>query len=189
MSGNFRRPDLRIAITRKSLQEALLKLLKDSNLHRITVNDLCTEAQISRPTFYVHFKDKYDLLEFWFANISKEYKAIIDKEDNYIQIERIVNQSIRENTKVIVNLMENANDETLELLNNFMISLLDVPVEKSHGGVISQKYIIFSNFCAGGMLNLLSRQIKNKFPMDLQMMNTHFFGLITDLLTWYDNQD
>ena len=43
---------------------SLLTLLKGNPFNKITVNDVCTEALVSRSAFYANFKDKYDLLSF-----------------------------------------------------------------------------------------------------------------------------
>jgi len=184
MSGNFKATDLRVEKTLKALQKALLMLLSRRSFKRITVNELCAEAQISRPTFYTHFKSKYDLLEFCLADIREKNKVLIDKSKNYMQLEKTLNQLVRENEKIIANLMKDANEETLALLNAFMFSFLEISAEKDADGNLSPRYIVFSNFCTGGMMKLLSWQVDNHFPPDLQCVNPHFICLITHMLLW-----
>ena len=53
------------ARTRATLQRirtAFLTLLHEKPLHRISVKELCGVAGVSRGTFYVHYRDVYDLL-------------------------------------------------------------------------------------------------------------------------------
>ena len=45
------------------LEESLKHLLLKKPLDKITINDLTTDCGISRMTFYYHFKDIYDLVE------------------------------------------------------------------------------------------------------------------------------
>jgi len=189
MPGNFKKNDLRVEKTLKAMQEALLKLLGRRNFGRITVNELCEEAQISRPTFYAHFKDKYDLLEFCLTNISEGIKLSNEGKNRGARIERAANQLIRENAKAISNLVKDANDETLDLLYAFMLSLLDIAEKKDDDGNLSPQYIVFSNFCTGGMMKLLSWQVDNKFPQNLQWISTYFISLITHILAWKAEQD
>jgi AcrR family transcriptional regulator len=53
--------DLRIKRSRKHLIEALLRLMQDQPLQKISVRDITDEAMVNRSTFYAHFTDKYDL--------------------------------------------------------------------------------------------------------------------------------
>ena len=54
--------DPRIRRTRVLLQDALFNLLKSKPFENITVQDITTEATVSRATFYSHYVDKHDLL-------------------------------------------------------------------------------------------------------------------------------
>lgn len=53
--------DLRIRRSRKHLIEALLTLMQDKPLQKISVRDITKQAMVNRSTFYAHFTDKYDL--------------------------------------------------------------------------------------------------------------------------------
>ena len=54
--------DRRITRTRAALREALIELLEEQGLENITVNDLCSRADVTRGTFYNHYQDKDALL-------------------------------------------------------------------------------------------------------------------------------
>lgn len=54
--------DPRIRRTRILLQDALFHLLKSKPFESVTVQDITTEATVSRATFYSHYLDKHDLL-------------------------------------------------------------------------------------------------------------------------------
>lgn len=51
------------AKTREKIQQQFLQLLKDKNFMKISVQDIATAANINRGTFYLHYLDKYDLLD------------------------------------------------------------------------------------------------------------------------------
>ncbi|MDD6799613.1 MAG: TetR/AcrR family transcriptional regulator [Firmicutes bacterium] len=55
--------DARVRYTIKVCKEALLKLLEEKPINKITVKEVCDEAGINRATFYSHFSDCFDLLE------------------------------------------------------------------------------------------------------------------------------
>ena len=56
--------DLRITRTRNSIFSAFLELRSKKALERITVKELTEKAGISKQTFYLHFKDIYDLADY-----------------------------------------------------------------------------------------------------------------------------
>ena len=53
--------DMRVVRTRTLLKNALLELLAENSLEKITVMDICEKSMIHRATFYKHFEDKYQL--------------------------------------------------------------------------------------------------------------------------------
>lgn len=181
MPGNFKKEDLRVIKTQKSLLVSMSMLLEHRNFAQITVNDLCEGAQISRATFYSHFIDKYDLLKYWLTNLKS---TLINKDDTYEDIEKRINEFVNSNPKTLKNLMENVNAETSELLREFMLLMLDIHVEKMDNGEISPRYIVLSRFCSGGMMNYLLWQVTNKFQTDLPMMNPYLYDILINLLQW-----
>ncbi len=53
--------DLREKKTKRSIQNAFLQLRAHKTLERITVKELSELAEINKATFYLHYKDIYDL--------------------------------------------------------------------------------------------------------------------------------
>lgn len=60
--------DIRVIKTKKSLQLALLTLLKEKPLEKITVTELCRQSKITRRTFYLH----YDNVPEYFAELVEQ---------------------------------------------------------------------------------------------------------------------
>ncbi len=56
--------DVRIRFTRQSIDDAFVTLLQEKKLDAITVKELCAEAGVSRATFYRHYRDVRDLMDF-----------------------------------------------------------------------------------------------------------------------------
>lgn len=55
--------DLRVVKTRAAIQSHFLDLLLQKNFNEITVKDIAQAANIGRGTFYLHYVDKFDLLD------------------------------------------------------------------------------------------------------------------------------
>ncbi|MGV2883077.1 MULTISPECIES: TetR/AcrR family transcriptional regulator [Paenibacillus] len=55
--------DRRIQKSRESIIEAFIQLLSEKNFEQITINQIAERANVSRGTVYLHFMDKFDLLD------------------------------------------------------------------------------------------------------------------------------
>lgn len=54
--------DRRIRRTKKLIGQALSELMNEKDIKNITVKDIADRADVNRGTFYLHYKDVYDLL-------------------------------------------------------------------------------------------------------------------------------
>ncbi|WP_161410656.1 TetR/AcrR family transcriptional regulator [Paenibacillus silvestris] len=57
------RTDPRIIRTKMLLRNALIDLIDEKGFEGTTIRDLMQKAGLNRGTFYLHYRDKYDLLE------------------------------------------------------------------------------------------------------------------------------
>lgn len=69
-------------ITKRILAEGLISLMEKQPLAKIGIGDIAEECQLNRNTFYYHFKDKFDLVNWifysWLAKeVSDEQNADI----------------------------------------------------------------------------------------------------------------
>lgn len=71
-----RKADRRVRRTRKLLQSALIQLLREKPLSKIQIKEIVEVADVSRPTFYLHFDTKEALL---FSHIDDLFDKIHDE--------------------------------------------------------------------------------------------------------------
>jgi AcrR family transcriptional regulator len=57
-----RRTDRRVLRTRRSLKDALLTLILEEGYDSVTIEEITERADLGRTTFYLHYKDKEELL-------------------------------------------------------------------------------------------------------------------------------
>jgi len=62
MKQNRAKPDPRIIRTRNLLKHALIELVPEKGFECLTVQDITDRATLNRATFYLHYKDKHELL-------------------------------------------------------------------------------------------------------------------------------
>ncbi|GIO65836.1 TetR/AcrR family transcriptional regulator [Paenibacillus sp. FSL M7-1455] len=55
--------DRRVVRTKAVIRDALTALIEEKGFEALTVKDITARANINRGTFYLHYRDKYDLLE------------------------------------------------------------------------------------------------------------------------------
>ncbi|MCD8018896.1 MAG: dihydroxyacetone kinase transcriptional activator DhaS [Clostridiales bacterium] len=68
-------------ITKRALASALKELLEEVPFEKISVSDICQKCGMSRKSFYYHFKDKYDLMNWIFDVEFMEKVEPLDYED------------------------------------------------------------------------------------------------------------
>lgn len=52
--------------TKRWIADTMRELMKHKSIEKIRVTEICKAAEIERPTFYYHFRDKYDLVAWMF---------------------------------------------------------------------------------------------------------------------------
>ena len=136
--------DPRVIKTRRLLLDSFVVLVRKKDFTSISVKDITDSAQVNRATFYAHFQDKYDILEYMvidtFMNlISKriDIGAILNKETlrkiilfvcEYVET---VSNSCKRNYTTILSLME----------EKVKLKLCDIiyTILKKENGVIHKK--------------------------------------------------
>ena len=64
----MRKLDIRVIRTHDQLTSGLVKLLSKKSFEDLSVSEICDTAKVHRATFYKHFNDKYEFLDFCFDN-------------------------------------------------------------------------------------------------------------------------
>ena len=71
--------DRRVRKTKRLLRQALTNLLLEKDIKEISVMELAELADINRGTFYLHYKDIYDLYEQIENEMLEEFRVIFEK--------------------------------------------------------------------------------------------------------------
>ena len=74
--------DRRIVKTRTAIFQALVALMKENRFEAITIQDIADRADVNRGTIYLHFADKYDLLDKLVAEKLAELTRIFEIQFN-----------------------------------------------------------------------------------------------------------
>lgn len=74
-----RKVDRRILRTRQALRSALLELIKEKSFDSLSVEEITERANLGRATFYLHYKDKEDLLLEEFREIARNRVQVLSE--------------------------------------------------------------------------------------------------------------
>lgn len=69
------------SVTRGVLADSLRALLLEKPLNSVTVGDICQKAGMNRKSFYYHFRDKFDLVNWIFLSGYTERMLAADQPD------------------------------------------------------------------------------------------------------------
>lgn len=165
--------------THVALQQAFLNMLNNRRFSKISVNDLCEAALLSRSTFYVYFDDKFDLLEYCMDELKTAFEVFAAEHTEKEIIEEI-NEYIYSNAKLLKNLLVDSNTEVMVLLLNILTTSLSglLSVKEKNEEEMSLQHLVLANYCAGGIVNLLLWQVKNNFPVDKELMSDYLYKML-----------
>src|SRR5699024_6555451 len=87
--------DRRVQMSKTFLKQALISLLKEKRISRISVKELCELADVNRSTFYAHYTDIYSLLNEMendiMTELTRALQSYVDNaEDPIIMTEKLI---------------------------------------------------------------------------------------------------
>ena len=178
--------------TKRALEESLKKMLLKKPLDKITISDIAEDCGINRMTFYYHFKDIYDLVE-W-SCVEDAAKALDGKKtyDNWQQGFLQIFQMLQNSKPFIMNVYHSVSREHVEIyLYKLTYNLLIGVVEEKAKGIEvrdeDKKFI--ADFYKFAFVGLMLDWIKNDMREDPQKiinrLSTLLYGVVTEALDKY----
>lgn len=136
--------DRRVKYTKRVLKESFIKLLSEKDITRITIKEICDDADINRATFYAHYSDQYDLMrkieEELFENIRSYLSegTSFDGEVRTIDMVEQIFEYIKENAQLCKLLLSERGD--LDFQKKIMMLVYNKEIdEKVSRGIITRE--------------------------------------------------
>lgn len=156
-------------MTKKALAASLKKLMRENALDKISIREIVEDCGVNRKTFYYHFKNIYDLVNWMFEEEAiesvKKYDFIRDYEDAV----RFSMNYIEENEHVVNSALNALGRDELKkfFYNNFVGNMRSIVGEFSKDMAIPKDYIDFLiNFYTESFASLLIDWIRNRSERD-----------------------
>lgn len=159
--------------TKIALEASLKKLMLQKPFDKITINDLTKDCGISRMTFYNHFKDIYDLVEWSCEEDGKQALQNNNTYDTWQEGLYQIFQAVLENKPFILNVYRTVSREQIE---NYLFRLTrdlieNVVEEKSVGREISLEDKLFiSGFYKYSFVGIMLDWIKQGMKEEPQIL-------------------
>ncbi|CAM4505282.1 AcrR family transcriptional regulator [Paenibacillus endophyticus] len=168
--------DRRIMKTREAINNALIELMSEKSFENITINDISEKANLNRGTLYLHYTDKYDLLDkciknhlshmLEFCTLSKPGEERLD----VINSPLLMFQYFEQHYLFYFSMLSNKGitcfqEQLILMVKNGIIERLKTE-EDNHG---DNKEVVVQ-YMASAFVGVVEWWIKNKMPLSPQMM-------------------
>lgn len=136
--------DLRVVRTEQLIRTAFFKLIETLGFEKITVQNLTQKAAINRSTFYLHYTDKYDLLNTLETELLTGIRKILDALDFNVILQSVrdnrpmphiiqILEYVKENERFYTLIMSSKGDPSFILKVGDLIRLVMMEMITKHG--------------------------------------------------------
>ncbi|MCD7761352.1 MAG: dihydroxyacetone kinase transcriptional activator DhaS [Clostridiales bacterium] len=155
-------------ITKRALAAALKQLMEEEPFAKISVGEICERCQLNRKSFYYHFQDKYDLVnwifdtEFIAAASQRDYhhnwEVFHDLADYFYENRRFYRKALQ------IKGQNSFRDHFRELMFPFLSAILQ-PVVSDHASDDDPGLLEFQiNFCSDALIATMERWLLDREP-------------------------
>ena len=177
-------------VTKRALEQSLKNLLLKKPLSKITISDLTEDCGMNRMTFYYHFKDIYDLVE-W-SCLTDAKRALDEKKtyDTWQQGFLQILEAVQANKPFIMNVYHCVHREQVEIYLRPLVEDLILNVVNEEAGCLNVRdedktFIVqaYSYIFIGIMLDWIKEDMKENPQEIVERLNKLIKGSIRASLT------
>lgn len=163
-----RKDDRRIQRTRKALRDALQSLVLDRGYDDLSVQDVTDKANLGRATFYLHYREKDELLEDLLRELS----------DNFIQRS---GGKIRYSEKKVIQSMFEYAESHYDFFRIMMIGKGGVIGMRKLQAIIRESYSVF--------FDCVEETTGGKFAVPRDFLDNYHASSLMSLVFWWLEQE
>lgn len=159
-------PDRRTVRTQRQLKTMLIKLLHDKSIDKITVAELARASDIGRGTFYIHYKDVYDLYDSVMADTVNQLTGIFDNyyprdgNHNFTPLAAQIVKFIVAHQQLFEALTHyGENIQALKRINELVIYYI---LDAEHINKSNHKYVAAVGFASCGLIGIITSWVNSE---------------------------
>lgn len=180
-------------LTKRALEESLKRLLLTKPLNKITIADITSDCGISRMTFYYHFQDIYDLVE-WACEEDAARAIAGNKTADTWQTGLLDTfLALRENKPFIASIYHDMSREQVErflvpVVSDLVKSVVDEHAARRHVREQDRDFIarFFAHALIGTVLDWIARDMRDDPQRLVQRVATIADGAIETALDRFE---
>lgn len=166
------------------LAETLKKLLYQKPFQKISVNELCETACVSRSAFYANFDDKYQLFSYCINEQRHILNSLMESHPPK-EFLTVMLDYIQSNSKFFYHAFGSSYDEELseifyQFFNKQFTAILHEKMQ--HGMKLSGPVEYVSAFYLGGLNNMILRWIKSNYKISKEELAACQYHLLGDFV-------
>ena len=153
------------ADVKRMIGETFMEMVRRRGLDKVTVKDLVAECGVSRQTFYYHFQDLMEVVEWAVQRRMDEALARSLEMDSEREVMKFFLTDAAENSQMISRMLNSQRREQMErILVDGVKGYLKALFRARHGGLaLSQEdQEVALDFCACGLAGLIFRHCVNR---------------------------
>ena len=187
--------DLRIRRTHKLLFDSLTSLLTEKSFDDIRISDICDKAMVHRTTFYKHFEDKYQLLDFLLRQLIKDFEEkslkctpIDNTKQYYTNLFRLLLEHMCENRKMYsVGLLNNGS--AMKLLQKIVLQCIKSKLEsdEARGVKFVVPITIIAEFYSPALVYSAGEWLEEGMPIPIDQMVKYCDAIVIGLHITHEN--
>lgn len=170
--------DRRVRKTKEALRNALITLMKDKTIQEISVQELTDLADIHRGTFYLHYRDIYDLYEQIENEIIEEISSLLNQSivrgpylDVVPALEKIL-KFVEGNSEISEMLLAQSMSGTFvkKLSELIKSKLMHINLQNMDLAANQDEIMYLSDFLAYGYIAVIKNWLENGMPESAPVM-------------------
>ncbi len=162
-------------ITKLALAGSLKKLMAEKPFGKIGVGDIARDCGVTRTTFYYHFKDKYDLMNWIYYTETVPFMSAYQKVEDWTDGLRDLCCYMRENKAFYFNAINTTGQNSFrEYLHDYIRSLAASVAESTEGAQFNEeKWGFITEFIATSFVSLIVQWVNADMQEDPAVFVAH----------------
>jgi AcrR family transcriptional regulator len=191
MSTKRQPSDRRARRTRRQLQQALLQLLGDEPMSKVTVSQIAARADVSRQAFYLHFGSKEELLLSQVDDLFEEVRAMVlpsPARPRAVGLQDLIAASFAEWARhacsLAIAMQIEDKDQVMERMRVHVADLMDMFARHGRDEVVAspmREYLV--DFFTGGVYMLLRSWIRDGLATPSTQLADLTYGILSSQLS------